>query len=181
MKYFSIMLALALAAFAAFVGVADTEIVSIADGQAMGGHKGGKVQQISVLSTVAAGTVVLKSESKLWGMRDKITDLSTSNFVWTVVFSNGVQIVTNKTTVPPYPLPVARSLISATSNWVVHAYAVTNKEPYMTLCKTNTLSGTITCSGGVGTNNPDSKYVSPGDPLLFSGTAKGRVTVILTR
>ena len=180
MKKHCIMLA-ALAAFAAIVAIADTEIVSIADGQAVGNHRGGKIQQISVLSTVASGTVTLKSESKLWGMRDKITDLSTSNFVWTVVYSNGVQIVTNKTTIAPYPLPPARALISASSNWVVQAYAITNKEPYITLCKTNTLSSAITCSSGVATNLPDSKYVAPGDPLLFSGTAKGRVTVILTR
>lgn len=173
------LLALTLSAFA--LVFADTEIVSIADGQAVGNHRGGKVQQINVLSTVASGTVTLKSESKLWGMRDVVTDLSTSNFVWTVVFSNGVDIVTNKTTVSPYPLPAARALISATSNWVVHAFAVTNKEPYVTLCKTNALSNTITCSSGVAANQPDSKYVAPGDPLFFSGTAKGRVTVILTR
>lgn len=175
------LLALTLSAFAAFLGHADTEVVSIADGQAVGGHRGGKVQQISVISSVPSGTVTLKSESKLWGMRDKVTDLSTSNFVWTVVYSNGVQIVTNKTTIAPYPLPPARALISASSNWVVQAYAITNKEPYITLCKTNTLSSAITCSGGVATNLPDSKYVAPGDPLFFSGTAKGRVTVILTR
>lgn len=169
------------AVFAAFSSLADTEIVSIADGQAVAGHKGGKITQISVLSTVSSGTATLKSESKLWGMRDVVRDLSTSNFFWTVVWSNGVQIVTNKTTIPPYPLPPARALISATSNWVVNAYAITNKEPYITLCKTNSLSAAITCSGGVATNIPDSKYVAPGDPLFFSGTAKGRVTVILTR
>ena len=180
MKKHCIMLA-ALAAFAATLALADTEIVSIADGQAVANHRGGKVQQINVLSTVAAGTVTLKSESKLWGMRDVVTDLSTSNFVWTVVFSNGVQVVTNKSTIAPYPLPPARALISATSNWVVNAFAVTNKEPYVTLCKTNTLSSAITCSSGVAANQPDSKYVAPGDPLFFSGTAKGRVTVILTR
>ena len=173
------LLALTLSAFA--LVFADTEIVSIADGQAVASHRGGKVQQINVLSTVAAGTVTLKSESKLWGMRDVVTDLSTSNFVWTVVFSNGVDIVTNKTTVSPYPLPAARALISATSNWVVQAFAVTNKEPYVTLCKTNALSSAITCSSGVAANLPESKYVAPGDPLFFSGTAKGRVTVILTR
>lgn len=173
------LLALTLSAFA--LAIADTEIVSIANGQSAGGHLGGKVQQINVLSTVAGGTATLKSESKLWGMRDVVTDLSTSNFFWTVVWSNGVEIVTNKSTVAPYPLPPARALISATSNWVVNAFAVTNKEPYVTLCRTNALSGTITCSSGVAANSPDSKYVAPGDPLFFEGTARGRVTVILTR
>ena len=85
------LLALTLSAFA--LVFADTEIVSIADGQAVANHRGGKVQQINVLSTVAAGTVTLKSESKLWGMRDVVTDLSTSNFVWTVVFIAPVNAV----------------------------------------------------------------------------------------
>ncbi len=78
------ILALTLMAFA--LAHADTEIVSIADGQAAGGHLGGKVQQICVLSSVASGTAT-----------------------------------------------------------------------------------------------PDAKYVAPGDEIFFDGTARGRVTVILTR
>ena len=45
---------------------------------------------------------------------------------------------------------------------------------------TNTLSS-ITCSGGVGSDAPSGKWVLPGDVLLWDGTAKGRVTVILER
>ena len=73
------------------------------------------------------------------------------------------------------------ALISATSNWVVRAYAVTNTFPCVTLCVTNALSSEITCSSGVGMATPNDKYVAPGDPIFFEGTAKGRVKVILTR
>ena len=166
-------------ALAASAARADTEIVTVSDGEAAWNHRGGKVAQIHVLSSVASGKATLKSESKLWGTRDEITDLSTSNFVWTVVWSNGVDVVTNVSTVAPYPLPSA--LVSATSNWVVRAYAVTNTFPCVTLCVTNALSSEITCSSGVGTSAPADKYVAPGDPIFFEGTAKGRMKVILTR
>ena len=174
-------LALLICAALSLAVLADTEIVSITDGEAAWNHRGGKVAQIHVLSSVASGKATLKSESKLWGTRDEITDLSSSNFVWTVVWSNGVDVVTNVTTGAPYPLPPARALISATSNWVVRAYAVTNTLPCVTLCVTNALSSEITCSSGVGAATPNDKYVAPGDPIFFEGTAKGRVKVILTR
>ena len=95
------------------------------------------------------------------------------------MWSNGVDVVTNVSTVAPYPLPSA--LVSATSNWVVRAYAVTNTLPCVTLCVTNALSSEITCSSGVGMATPADKYVAPGDPISFEGTAKGRMKVILTR
>ena len=174
-------LALLICAALSLAVLADTEIVTVSDGEAAWNHRGGKVAQIHVLSSVASGKATLKSESKLWGTRDEITDLSSSNFVWTVVWSNGVDVVTNETTVAPYPLPPARALISATSNWVVRAYAVTNTLPCVTLCVTNALSSEIACSSGVGTATPADKYVAPGDPIFFEGTAKGRVKVILTR
>ena len=172
-------LALLICAALSLAVLADTEIVSITDGEAAWNHRGGKVAQIHVLSSVASGKATLKSESKLWGTREEITDLSSSNFVWTVVWSNGVDVVTNVSTVAPYPLPSA--LVSATSNWVVRAYAVTNTLPCVTLCVTNALSSEITCSSGVGTATPNDKYVAPGDPIFFEGTAKGRMKVILTR
>ena len=174
-------LALLICAALSLAVLADTEVVTVSDGEAAWNHRGGKVAQIHVLSSVASGTATLKSESKLWGTRDEVTDLSSSNFVWTVVWSNGVDVVTNKSTVAPYPLPPARALISATSNWVVRAYAVTNTFPCVTLCVTNALSSEITCSSGVGAATPNDKYVAPGDPIFFEGTAKGRVKVILTR
>ena len=163
----------------ALAGLADTEIVSIADGEACWNHRGGNVAQIHVLSSVASGKATLKSESKLWGTEDVITDVSTSNFFWTVVWSNGTEVVTNVSTIAPYPLPAA--LVSASSNWVVRALAITNTVPVVTLCTTNTLSSEITCSAGVATSAPSDKYVAPGDPIFFEGTAKGRVKVILTR
>ena len=163
----------------ALAGLADTEIVTIADGEACWNHRGGKVAQIHVLSSVASGKATLKSESKLWGMQDVVTDASTSNFYWTVVWSNGVDVVTNVSTVAPYPLPDA--LVSASSNWVVRALAITNTVPSVTLCTTNALSSEITCSSGVGSAAPSDKYMAPGDPIFFEGTAKGRVKVILTR
>lgn len=174
-------LALLICAALSLAVLADTEIVTVSDGEAAWNHRGGKVAQIHVLSSVASGKATLKSESKLWGTRDEITDLSSSNFVWTVVWSNGVDVVTNVSTVAPYPLPPARALISASSNWVVRAYAVTNTLPCVTLCVTNALSSEITCSSGVGAATPNDKYVAPGDPIFFEGTAKGRVKVILTR
>lgn len=121
-------LALLICAALSLAVLADTEIVSITDGEAAWNHRGGKVAQIHVLSSVASGKATLKSESKLWGTREEVTDLSSSNFVWTVVWSNGVDVVTN-----------------------------------------------------VSTATPADKYVAPGDPIFFEGTAKGRVKVILTR
>ena len=174
-------LALLICAALSLAVLADTEIVSITDGEAAWNHRGGKVAQIHMLSSVASGKATLKSESKLWGTRDEVTDLSSSNFVWTVVWSNGVDVVTNVSTVAPYPLPPSRALVSATSNWVVRAYAVTNTLPCVTLCVTNALSSEITCSSGVGAATPADKYVAPGDPIFFEGTAKGRMKVILTR
>ena len=158
---------------------ADTEVVTLTDGEADGSHRGGRVALIHVLSSVASGTAALKSESRLWGVKDEVTDLSTSNFTWRVVWSNGTEVATNVTSTAPYPLP--RALISATSNWVVTARAATNRVPYVALCRTNALSGTLTCSSGVATNAPAASFVAPGDRIFFTGTAKGRVTVILTR
>ena len=120
-------LAILICAALPLASLADTEIVTVSDGEAAWNHRGGKVAQIHVLSSVASGTATLKSESKLWGTREVITDLSTSNFYWTVVWSNGVDVVTNVSTVAPYPLPPARALISATSNWVVNVLAATNQ------------------------------------------------------
>ena len=174
-------LAILICAALPLASLADTEIVTVSDGEAAWNHRGGKVAQIHVLSSVASGTATLKSESKLWGTREVITDLSTSNFYWTVVWSNGVDVVTNVSTVAPYPLPPARALISATSNWVVNVLAATNQVPEVTLCVTNALSSEITCSSGVGTAAPNDKYVAPGDPIFFEGSAKGRLKVILTR
>jgi len=174
-------LAILICAALSLAVLADTEIVTVSDGEAAWNHRGGKVAQIHVLSSVASGKATLKSESKLWGTRDEVTDLSTSNFCWTVVWSNGTETVTNVSTVAPYPLPPPRALISATSNWVVRAYAITNTIPVVTLCKTNALSAEITCSAGTALNVPSDKYVAPGDPIFFEGTAKGRVRVILTR
>lgn len=177
MKRTASTLALALAALCA---AGDTEVVALrAPGEPSRAVRGGRVAEVRVLSTVTDGTAALKGVSELWGEREEVRDVSTSNFLWTVAWSNGTEVVTNVTAEAPYPLP--EGLVSASSNWVVEARAETNRAPCAVLSVTNALSGQITCSGGYGSAAPEGKRAAPGDLLLYEGTARGRVTVILER
>ena len=141
----------------------------------------GKVAHVEVLSSVSSGTATVKRVRELTALRDDITTTYATNTTYSLVYSNGTDIVTNTVAIDYSPFPANMQYISYTTNVNVTATSVTNIVPYIAATVTNDLCETITCSGGVGSKDPTGKYIFPGDKVFFTGTATGKVEIILER
>lgn len=176
-KLFS-ALAIILAATAANAAI---EALSLPTGDTYANTAGGKVLEIRVLSTEAAGTASVKAESRLVRMVDEVTTTYATNVTYSLVYSNGTEVVTNTVAVDYSPFPSGMRYISYTTNTLVTTTSITNLVPSAVLTVTNAVGTTVTCSGGVGKANPENAFIEPGENLFIDGTASGRVTLILER
>lgn len=123
-----------------------------------------KVLGVRVVSRVASGTAQLKSVSTLATVTNREVVTVSTNFTYRYNWT---------TNDPPVRSIVTNAVVKAVTNRVPTATA--------TLVVTNSLGGSITCSGGVGTTFPTNTFVMPGEPIHYTGTAKGRVLVIIER
>lgn len=155
------------------------EAVDIADGESVRMLAPGKVVAVRAASSVAAGTVAVKAAAEVPVFTNGVVTTYATNIAWRLVWTNGTSLVTNDY---PRPYQYARPATTAFYGPVTNVTSTSRAAPLMKqiLHPTNTLSS-ITCSGGVGSDAPSGKWVLPGDVLLWDGTAKGRVTVILER
>ena len=138
----------------------------------------GKVSHVEVLSSVAAGTAAVKRVRDLIEIRDVVESTTLTNITYSLVYSNGTEIVTNTVDYDQSPFPSGMRYLSYTTNVATTVTSITNPVPTVVLSYTNDLCEAITCSGGFGFKDPTGKFVFPGDRIFFSGTAKGKVNVI---
>ena len=167
--------------FAATVANATLEAIQIPSGSDYRILSPGKVVEVQVLSTTATGTASVKAIGTLVKMVDEVTTTYATNVTYSLVYSNGTEIVTNTVAIDYSPFPSGMRYISYTTNETVTATSVTNLVPSTVLTVTNAVGSTITCSGGYGHANPDNAYLASGSTLFAEGTATGRVTLIIER
>ena len=141
----------------------------------------GRVALIEVLSPVASGTATVKRVRDLVEDRAIVETHVATNFTYTLVYSNGTEVVTNTVPYDESPFPPGMRYLSYTTNAVTVTSAVTNLVPTVILSVTNDVAGAITCSGGYGTGTPEGKILLPGDRLFFTGTATGKINVVTER
>jgi len=175
MKHLLTALAIALTGLCAF---AEIDTIDVTGGYVP--FAPAKVAQVRVLSSVASGTAQVKSVSTLpvVEIRDVVTTF-TNGTTYTYTYTNGTATVTN--TVGYIPLPLGPTVTSYVTNYVVTVS--TNRVPTTTstVVVTNSIGGSITCAGGVGSDNPSNTYLIPGEPVFYDGTSKGRVLLIIER
>lgn len=178
-RQFTILAILALVLFA-FIGNARAsyEVLQLSSASDQTVHEPAKIARVEIVSSTATGKATVKRVSPVQILRNHIDTYTKTNYTYTTVYSNGVNVVTN---VSPY---ITRHFttppISYTTNIVVSSYAITNSVPGATAAITNAVTEEITCSGGYGGASPSDKWLVPGDKLFYSGDATG-VTVILER
>ena len=71
----------------------------------------------------------------------------------------------------------------ASEGWITNTTSRTVSRPVKTgetLALTNSLAS-ITCSGGLGSANPTNAWLVSGERVVTSGTAKGKVFLVLER
>lgn len=163
---------LASAALAAFAVVAS--VLELVPGKSTVAD-GGKLEHVEAISTVAAGTVAVKTETQCWTNAVEVTELApVTNITYVLVYSNGVNVVTNSSPSPVDFRYIGNNYISYETNTVVFTPAITQSVLRVALTVTNTVSS-LTCADGVGTNSPSDAWIAPGAKVWFEGTAKGRV------
>lgn len=176
-------LAIALASILFFsVAEASVDWIQIPSGTSHKVLEPGKVVAIQVLSEEASGTATVKAEEKLVRIVDDVTTTAFTNFTYSLVYSNGTEVVTNTTAVDYSPtFPPSLRYIEYFTNTIVTTTTTTNKVPSAVLTVTNDVGTTVTCSGGYGKANPSDAYLAPGSTVFAEGTANGRVTLIIER
>jgi hypothetical protein len=178
---FSFLFALALATISGSA-FAKIDAVSIYADAPYTAAFGGKLIGVQVLSSEASGTAVVKAEQKLITVSTVVDTTVATNFTYSLVYSNGTEIVTNTAPVDYSPFPANMEYISYATNTVLNTLSViTNYVPTVAMTVTNALTDTITCTGGVGSAALTNKFVAPGDKLHFTGTAAGRVLLLIDR
>jgi len=171
-----------LALVSAFGAFAAIDTIALFPGSSATVGAAAKVIGIRALSSVADGSAAVKVESKHFTNALDITSSSQTTKYYTLVWSNGTEVVTNTSTRADefIPLPPARALISYTTNEVTVTTYTTNVVPALAVCVTNTVDE-LTCSGGYALEIQSNQILVGGDKLFFTGTAKGRVEVIVER
>ena len=138
---------------------------------------GGKLAHIEAVSTVAAGTVSVVSETTYETNAVEVVALApVTNTTYSLVYADGAEVVTNVT---PYDVDftyIGTNYLSYATNVVVTTPYVTNHVMRLGIAATNTLD-TLTCSSGIGAKSPEDKWIAPGAKVWFTGTAKGRVWI----
>lgn len=140
---------------------------------------GGKLAHVEAISTVAAGTVSVVSESLYYtNAVDVVTLDPVTNTTYQLVYMDGSTTVTNVTSRPVDFTYIGDNYVSYATNVVVVTPAVTNDCVKLALAATNTVDS-LTCSSGIGAKSPSDKWLAPGAKVWFTGTAKGRVWLFI--
>lgn len=163
--------------------IASVDTVTIANGESVEVSYSAKVARIEVLSSVAAGTATVKAEKILLASETRTADTVTTNFTYVSISTNDTGLcTTNVTSFDQAPfLPPAPFLQSYVTNATVTTVTATNVVPIVSATVTNAVGTTLTCSGGFASQSPADTYLVPGDVLSFTGTATGKVTLILEK
>lgn len=169
--------AILLAAFAALpFAYARYGIVELVDDGTFVPTSPARVAAVRAVSSVADGTVAVKSVSTLHVVTNAAVVTYATNYTYTAIWTNGTGAVTNTSAHELLPLGsnvtsyVTNAIVTATTNWAPTATS--------TVSVTNALAS-FSCSGGIGSTNPASVYLIPGEPVFFDGTASGRVTLVI--
>jgi hypothetical protein len=169
-------IAAVLAAVCATAALAAYDTVELADGGSYIPAAPARVAAVRALSTVAAGTVAVKSVSTLAVPTNTAVVTYATNYTYTAIWTNGTETVTNTTVHEQLPLGsnvtsyATNTIVTATTNWVPGTAA--------TVAATNTLVS-FTCSGGAGEAVPTNAFLLPGETVFFDGTASGRVLLVI--
>lgn len=174
-------LAYILAALLALGSFGAVEVISVPGGAGVAPIVGGRLANVLVASTVADGTLALKSVATVYTNAEEVVDVYATNVTYSLVYSNGTEVVTNTTPVDYSPFPAGMRYLSyATNTAVTHVSSTTNAYAAVALVTTNDLAS-VTCSDHSGQAAPEGVYVVPGDRIFYTGTALGRVLLFIER
>ena len=180
MKKFLLALVVALAYASLFAAL---DIVELGPGGAWE-SPGCRAVAVRAVSSVASGTAIVVGVTA-YDVTSNVTETVTDTQVrWQRVLTNSTSTVTNTYsgqvvyTPPPPWLLASEGWVTNTSTRTVTRLVKTGE----TLMLTNTI-GSVTCSGGLGYAAPSGAgaYIAPGEKVGWSGTAKGRVWLLIEK
>ena len=173
---FTIALSISCAAFAAW------ETVELSPGGEWTVDAPCRLAAVRAASSVAAGTVALSGVYSLDVTSNATETVTTTEVLWQRVLTNETECVTNTYsgqvvyTPPPTWLLASEGWITNTTSKTVTRLVKTGE----TLSLTNSLSS-FSCSGGLGAANPTNAWLVSGEKVVASGTAKGKLFLVLER
>lgn len=141
-----------------------------------------RIAAVRAASSVAAGTVALSGVYSLDVTSNATETVTTTEVLWQRILTNDTASVTNTYagqvvyTPPPPWLLASEGWITNTTSRTVSRQVKTGE----TLALTNSLAS-ITCSSGLGSANPTNAWLVPGERVVTSGTAKGKVFLVLEK
>ena len=171
-----IALSLSCAAFAAW------ETVELSPGGEWTVDAPCRLAAVRAASSVAAGTVALSGVYSLDVTSNATETVTSTEVLWQRVLTNGTTSVTNTYsgqvvyTPPPNWLLASEGWITNTTSTTVTRLVKTGE----TLSLTNSLAS-FSCSGGLGSANPTNAWLLSGERVVTTGTAKGKLFLVLER
>lgn len=141
-----------------------------------------RIAAVRAASSVAAGTVALSGVYSLDVTSNATETVTTTEVLWQRILTNDTASVTNTYagqvvyTPPPPWLLASEGWITNTTSRTVSRQVKTGE----TLSLTNSLAS-FSCSGGLGAANPTNAWLLSGERVVSSGTAKGKVFLVLER
>jgi len=141
-----------------------------------------RLAAVRAASSVAAGTVALSGVYSLDVTSNATETVTTTEVLWQRILTNDTASVTNTYagqvvyTPPPPWLLASEGWITNTTSTTVTRLVKTGE----TLSLTNSLAS-FSCSGGLGAANPTNAWLLSGERVVSSGTAKGKVFLVLER
>ena len=141
-----------------------------------------RLAAVRAASSVAAGTVALGGVYSLDVTSNATETVTTTEVLWQRILTNDTASVTNTDagqvvyTPPPPWLLASEGCITNTTSTTVTRLVKTGE----TLSLTNSLAS-FSCSGGLGSANPTNAWLLSGERVVTSGTAKGKVFLVLER
>ena len=141
-----------------------------------------RLAAVRAASSVAAGTVALSGVYSLDVTSNATETVTTTDILWQRVLTNGTTSVTNTYsgqvvyTPPPNWLLASEGWVTNTTSTTVTRLVKTGE----TLSLTNSIAS-FSCSGGLGSANPTNAWLLSGERVVTSGTAKGKVFLVLER
>ena len=141
-----------------------------------------RLAAVRAASSVAAGTVALSGVYSLDVTSNATETVTSTEVLWQRVLTNGTTSVTNTYsgqvvyTPPPNWLLASEGWITNTTSTTVTRLVKTGE----TLSLTNSLAS-FSCSGGLGAANPTNAWLLSGERVVTSGTAKGKLFLVLEK
>ena len=141
-----------------------------------------RLAAVRAASSVAAGTVALSGVYSLDVTSNATETVTATEVLWQRILTNDTASVTNTYsgqvvyTPPPPWLLASEGWITNTTSRTVSRQVKTGE----TLSLTNSLAS-FSCSGGLGAANPTNAWLLSGERVVTSGTAKGKVFLVLER